>query len=86
MTATVDRTGEGLLHPVHSVLPAGSVPLSPGAVPSDRAYRTRHEVQSTNFASWLVAGALPFTGFAPCAAAPAASGRRPPSGLAEFDG
>lgn len=52
------------LHPVHAVLLAGALPLFLGTLLSDWAYGATYEVQWTNFASWLNAGALLFSGFA----------------------
>ncbi len=64
MTATVDRRGRVPLHPLHAVLLAGSFPLFLGTLLSDWAYATTYEIQWTNFASWLNAGALLFSGLA----------------------
>lgn len=63
MTA-VDRARGVSLHPVHAVLLAGALPLFIGTLLSDWAYGATYEVQWTNFASWLLAGALLFTGLA----------------------
>jgi len=54
----------GGIHPIHAFLLAASVPLFLGALLSDWAYSSTYEIQWTNFASWLVAGALVFAGFA----------------------
>jgi uncharacterized membrane protein len=43
---------------------AGSVPLFLGALLSDVAYGQTYQIQWANFASWLIAGALVFSGFA----------------------
>lgn len=64
MAANVDRMDRAHLHPVHAVLLAGALPLFLGTVLSDWAYGSTYEVQWTNFASWLLAGALLFSGFA----------------------
>ena len=64
MTATAHRTRTGPLHPVHAVLIAGAFPLFLGTLLSDWAYAATYEVQWANFASWLLAGALIFCGFA----------------------
>lgn len=64
MTITVDRTRAVPLHPVHAVLLAGALPLFLGTLLSDWAYGASYEVQWANFASWLLAGALVFSGFA----------------------
>ena len=52
------------LHPLHAVLLAGTLPLTLGAALSDLAYAKTFEVQWTNFAQWLIAGALVFAAFA----------------------
>jgi uncharacterized membrane protein len=52
------------LHPVHAVLLASTLPLFLGALFSDWAYSSTKVVQYTNFASWLIAGALVFAGLA----------------------
>lgn len=52
------------LHPIHGVLLAGTIPLFLGALLSDIAYGSSQEVQWSNFSSWLIAGALIFTGLA----------------------
>lgn len=52
-----------LLHPLHAVLLAGTVPLFLGVLLCDLAYYSSHEIQWKNFASWLLVGALVFGGF-----------------------
>ncbi len=64
MTTAVDPVRAVSLHPVHAVLLAGSLPLFLGTLLSDWAYGATYEVQWTNFASWLLAGALLFSGLA----------------------
>lgn len=64
MSISVGRTPTHPLHPVHAVLLGGCVPLFLGALLSDIAYARSYEVQWLNFASWLIAGALVFCGFA----------------------
>jgi uncharacterized membrane protein len=59
-----DRKRPAPIHPIHAVLLAGSLPLFLGTLLSDWAYGSTYEVQWTNFASWLLAGALLFSGFA----------------------
>lgn len=49
---------------LHALLLAGSVPLFLGALLSDIAYGQTYQIQWANFASWLIAGALVFSGFA----------------------
>ena len=50
--------------PLHAILVAGSVSLFLGALLSDFAYYKSYEIQWSNFASWLIAGALLFCGLA----------------------
>jgi len=50
--------------PLHALLLAGSVPLFLGALLSDIAYYNSYQIQWSNFAAWLIAGALPFCGLA----------------------
>lgn len=52
------------VHPVHAVLVSSALPLFLGALLSDWAYSSSYEIQWTNFASWLIAGALVFVGLA----------------------
>ena len=53
-----------LIHPLHAVLLAGTVPLFLGAALSDYAYSSTYEIQWNNFASWLITGGLLFAGIA----------------------
>ena len=62
-TTNARRSGLGP-HPVLVTLLAFPVPLFFGALLSDWAYSSTYHVQWTNFASWLIAGALVFSGFA----------------------
>lgn len=64
LTVAADRHRSSPLHPLHAVLLAGALPLFLGALLSDWAYGASYEVQWANFASWLIAGALVFSGFA----------------------
>lgn len=52
------------LHPLHAVLVDCAAPLFLGGLLSDIAYARTYEIQWLNFASWLIAGAMVFTGFA----------------------
>jgi uncharacterized membrane protein len=52
------------IHPLHAMLLAGTGPLFLGGLLSDLAYGSTAEVQWSNFAAWLIAGAMVFTGFA----------------------
>lgn len=58
MAATFDQAPSTALHPAHAFFLAATVPLLVGALLSDIAYAMSYEVQWTNFASWLIAGAL----------------------------
>lgn len=63
MAVIVDRVPqERAIHPLHALLLAGSVPLFLGALLSDIAYARSYQIQWSNFASWLIAGALVFAG------------------------
>lgn len=57
-----------LLHctpgPLHATLLAGSMPLFLGALLSDIAYYQSYQIQWSNFATWLIAGALLSSGLA----------------------
>jgi uncharacterized membrane protein len=55
---------EARIHPLHAFLLAGCVPLFLGALLADWAYSSTYEVQWTNFASWLLVGAMLLAGFA----------------------
>lgn len=52
------------LHPLHAILLAFPVSMFPGALLADITYLNSSEMQWSNFASWLIAGALVFTGLA----------------------
>jgi uncharacterized membrane protein len=52
------------LHPIHSILVAGTIPLFIGGLLSDLAYFNTYQVQWKNFASWLIVGGLVFGGLA----------------------
>ena len=49
---------------MHAVLAFSALPLFLGALLSDWAYAASSQVQWTNFASWLIAGALFLAGLA----------------------
>ena len=55
------RSPPGLLH---TILLAGTVPLFLGTLLSDIAYHNTYQIQWSNFASWLLAGGLLFSGLA----------------------
>ena len=52
------------IHPVHATLLVAAVPLFLGGLLSDLAYSSNYQIQWSNFAAWLLAGAMVFTGFA----------------------
>jgi uncharacterized membrane protein len=52
------------LHPLHALLLAFPIALFPSALLADITYLNTAEVQWTNFAAWLNAGALLVGGFA----------------------
>ena len=62
--STLDRTRRWIAHPLHLALVTGAVPFFIGALLADAAYARSFEIQWKNFASWLIAGALVFAGFA----------------------
>jgi len=64
MATTHARLAGRGLHPLHTTLLAFPIPLFLGGLLSDWAYSSTYHVQWTNFASWLIAGALVFSGFA----------------------
>jgi uncharacterized membrane protein len=51
-------------HPLHALLLAGAFPLFLGVLLADLAYHQTFEIQWKNFASWLLVGALVFSGLA----------------------
>lgn len=63
MATTYHPTVRAGLHPLHAFLLAGIFPLFLGALLSDLAYASSHQVQWINFSSWLIAGGLVFGGF-----------------------
>ena len=64
MTTTAVRARPVPLHPLHALMLAGRLPLFLGALLSDITYYNSYQIQWSNFASWLIAGALVFCGFA----------------------
>lgn len=64
MAVTADRVPQRALHPFHAFLLAGAVPLFLGVLLSDITYFRSYQIQWSNFASWLLVGAMVFTGFA----------------------
>ncbi|MFL6844181.1 MAG: DUF2231 domain-containing protein [Allosphingosinicella sp.] len=68
------------IHPIHAFLLAGTVPLFLGALLGDLAYGSTAEIQWSNFAAWLIVGAMLFTGLALLWAAVALLRARPRKG------
>jgi uncharacterized membrane protein len=60
----IERPYSTVIHPLHAVLLAGTVPLFLGAALSDAAYASSYEIQWSNFASWLIVGGLALAGIA----------------------
>jgi uncharacterized membrane protein len=66
-TAVADTSSGGQgrpIHPLFAFLLSGAVPLFAGALLSDLAYGSTAEIQWSNFAAWLLVGAMVLTGFA----------------------
>ncbi|MEA1072958.1 DUF2231 domain-containing protein [Sphingomonas sp. LY160] len=53
-----------VIHPLHAILLASTLPLFLGALLSDWAYNSSQQIQWLNFAAWLNSGALVFAGAA----------------------
>ncbi|MCW2239803.1 DUF2231 domain-containing protein [Azospirillum canadense] len=49
---------------MHAVLLAATIPLFLGGLLSDYAYYSTFDIQWSNFAAWLIAGGMVFTGLA----------------------
>jgi uncharacterized membrane protein len=64
VAVTVRASRAGPIHPLYAFLIAGAVPLFLGGLLSDLAYGSTAEIQWSNFAAWLIAGAMVLTGFA----------------------
>lgn len=58
MAVVVERVHPIGVHPVHAALLAAALPLFLGALLADIAYAKTYEIQWSNFASWLLVGAL----------------------------
>ena len=63
VAAAADRPARAI-HPFHAFLLAGTIPPFVGGLLSDVAYARTYEIQWSNFAAWLIAGGMVFTGFA----------------------
>lgn len=64
MPSAFSRVAPAALHPLHAILLAYPVALFPGATLADITYLNSSEMQWSNFAAWLIAAALVFTGLA----------------------
>jgi uncharacterized membrane protein len=61
---TADTRGARPIHPLFAFLLSAAVPLFLGALLNDITYGNTAEPQWANFASWLLVGAMVFTGLA----------------------
>jgi uncharacterized membrane protein len=64
LEVAVTAGGARPIHPLHAFLLGGAVPLFLGALLGDLAYGSTAEIQWSNFAAWLIVGAMVLTGFA----------------------
>ena len=64
MATIASRHDPRPLHPLHAMLLAFPLALFTGALLSDLAYWSTHQIQWANFASWLIAGGLLVGAFA----------------------
>ena len=62
MASTTDRARPGAIHPFHAAMLAGALPLFLGTLLGDYAYSTSYQIEWSNFASWLVIGAMVLAG------------------------
>ncbi len=61
----VSASGSGTIrNPILAVLAISSFPLFLGGLLADIGYARTYQIQWLNFAAWLIAGAMVFTGFA----------------------
>lgn len=60
--ATSAAGAEPPIHPLHAILLGFPIALFAGGLASDITYLNSAEIQWTNFAQWLIAGALVFGG------------------------
>lgn len=82
MTLAADQPGRAPIHPFHAAMLAGAFPLFLGTLLADWAYYASHQIEWSNFASWLVIGAMVFATLAlSCAAVDLFRGK---GGLAHF--
>lgn len=64
MTVTAHPTYRITPSPLHAILLGGAVALFLGGLLSDIAYYQSYQIQWSNFAAWLIAGAEVFCGLA----------------------
>lgn len=64
MQARSERRTAAGFHLYHVLLVTAAVPLFLGGLFADLAYARTYEIQWLNFAAWLIAGAMVFTGLA----------------------
>ncbi|MBD3826295.1 DUF2231 domain-containing protein [Stenotrophomonas sp.] len=77
MASSAIRTPVWSIHPLHAAVLGGVLPLFLGALLADYAYWSTYEIQWSNFASWLLIGAMVMTSLALlCAVVGLARGRR----------
>jgi uncharacterized membrane protein len=60
IVTSASATNREAIHPFHAAVLAGAFPLFLGTLFADWAYYASHEIQWSDFASWLVIGALVF--------------------------
>lgn len=58
MASIVRPARPGALHPFHAAMLAGAAPLFVGALLADWAYARTYQIEWSNFASWLLVGAM----------------------------
>lgn len=68
MNATAVPTRDRAIHPFHAAVLGGVWPLFLGTLLSDYAYWSSYQIQWSNFASWLLVGAMVLTTLALVAA------------------
>ncbi|WP_411852128.1 DUF2231 domain-containing protein [Stenotrophomonas sp. LGBM10] len=61
MASSAIRARTWSIHPVHAAVLGGVLPLFLGALLADYAYWSSYEIQWSNFASWLLIGAMVMT-------------------------
>lgn len=64
MAESASRAPMRTIHPLHAFFLAATFPLYLGGFLSDWAYCRSYQIQWSNFAAWLIAGAMVFTGLA----------------------